>query len=115
MKSKLEDRIDKELERMNVSTRLYHITDVVGMARAITIAVDGSWKGIDVPALVLQVVEYCRNQNDLLGFRFFPRLTAQLHAEGLSGISICDRRDAFSRKRGRIIAKGRLLKHLKED
>jgi hypothetical protein len=33
---------------------------------------------------------------------------------GIYGVTICDRRDTFNRQRGRIIAKGRLLKHLKE-
>jgi hypothetical protein len=34
--------------------------------------------------------------------------------EGMYGIALCDIRDTFNRQRGRIIAKGRLLKHLKE-
>jgi hypothetical protein len=35
------------------------------------------------------------------------------HNRHIYGVAICDRRDQFNRQRGRIIAKGRLLKHLK--
>ena len=39
----------------------------------------------------------------------------ELHGLGYHGVAICDHRDDFSRKRGRIIAKGRLLKYLKQS
>ena len=109
MKSKIEKKLDKEFENLNIRPRIYHFLRDMPSFRAVTIADERlTWSGAE------RVVDQTKNH-------LYPHLPAtQLLRElGLDydvyGVAICDRRDQFNRQRGRIIAKGRLLKHLKKE
>jgi len=105
MKSKIEIELDRKFERMGVRPKIYHFTENVYPFRAVTIATERNitWK------------EGRTLLDDIIG-SFFDSLKHQqasktkeaFEREGY-GVAICDIRDQFSRKRGRIIAKGRLF------
>jgi hypothetical protein len=108
MKNKLEQKLDAESERISVSLMIYHFRKDVGPFTSITIVTNSvrSWNRM-------------RELLDQYIFGFTPIPPASealkvLRKLGIYGVTICDRCDTFNRQRGRIIAKGRLLKHLKE-
>lgn len=112
MKSKLEQKLDLEFEVMNIKPRTYHFINDVCPFNGITI-VDERLTWENVRRHIFTALYF----NDDERWRyFFPatRMVNALHARGIYGIAICDGRDSYSRQRGRIIAKGRLLKHLEE-
>jgi hypothetical protein len=117
MTTKLEARIDMELKHRGVKPYVYHFNDHswkeggnphrMWAFGGVTIATHNPDRVV-VEAMVLEEQRNCAifhsaAKDTLVGLR----------KRGIYGISICDNRDQFSRKRGRIIAKGRLLKHLK--
>jgi len=59
-------------------------------------------------------VQHAISQSSTAQYNKTTRLKKLLQEE-CGGVAICDMRDGFNRERGRIIAKGRLLKHLKEE
>jgi hypothetical protein len=92
MKNKPEQKLDAELEqRLRVNIRIYHFRKDVGPYTSITIVTNS-------------VTSKNRMREILMILRKLE----------IYGVSICDRRDTFNRQRGRIIAKGRLLKHFKD-
>lgn len=109
MKNKDERKVDQELEKFGVSPRIYHFQTQVEPFTSITIAEDRlTWAG-------------ARRELD----KIFPRVDINLHGKAtrlraelrridIYGVAICDLRDEFDRRRGRTIAKGRFLKHLKK-
>lgn len=108
MKSKTEQKLDTEFERMGLRPRIYHFTTNVTPFNAITIAHCGgySWsvmKGILISVFACETIYWRAG-----------RILNALRRRGIYGVAICDSRDSFNRQRGRIIAKGRLLKYLKE-
>lgn len=118
MKSKTEIKLDKEFERLKVKPHIYHFTKGVAPFVAITIAEDyqpaGSKRGWNSTRGAIDNVfkrEYLWMQKCCPATRFIQGL-ALMH---IYGVAVCDKRDQFNRQRGRIIAKGRLLKHLKEE
>jgi len=118
MKSKVEEKLDKEFEKLGVKPRVYHFTKGVAPFRAISIVEDcqlaGNKRGWNNTRRALDNVferEYLWMHKCCPATRFIRGL-ALMH---IYGVAICDRRDQFNRQRGRIIAKGRLLKHLKEN
>jgi hypothetical protein len=113
----LEERIDMEFKHRGVKPYVYHFKDHswkeggnphrIWAFSGITIATYNPDRAV-VEAMVLEEQRNCgifygAAKDTLVGLR----------KRGIYGISICDSRDQFSRKRGRIIAKGRLFKHLK--
>jgi len=123
MKSKLETRIDKELAELGVKPYVYYIRAygegfqrrILGSFNAITIVDTQYQKTAQVERDVGGAMDGLANSRMTHGDNISPAtwVMAYLHKMGYHGVAICDRRDYFSRKRGRIIAKGRLLKHLK--
>ena len=115
MRAKLEARLDREFESMNVKVYIYHIRDVK-MFGGITIATETRQ---DVAALSRMVESLCIKCIGLTTRRQVDApaswMLAELEKQGFHGVAICDRRDQFSRKRGRTIAKGRLLKHIRAE
>ena len=115
MNSKTEKKLDEEFEKLEIMPRIYHFVGDFPFG-AVTIAIDNrklgwsnSWEGI---------ADYMRDCRIYVVGREHNRATRflqEMRKENFYGIAICDRRDQFNRKRGRIIAKGRLLKHLKEE
>ena len=111
MKSKLEQKLDFEFEVMGIKPRIYHFTNDVGPFNGITIVDEGlAWEGARRD---LSYALYSENKKWKI---FFPatRILNILRADDIYGVAICDARDTYSRARGRVIGKGRLLKHLRE-
>jgi hypothetical protein len=108
MKNKQEQKLDAELERISVSLMIYHFRKDVGPYTSITIVTNSIRSWNQMRELLDQYLFY---------FTTIPPASEALkllRKLGIYGVTICDRRDAFNRQRGRIIAKGRLLKHFKE-
>jgi len=112
MKSKVEEKLDSEFEELGVKPRVYHFTEGIAPFNAITIVDDNknwTWKTMRGSLDNAFTREYLW----LRGYSPATRFIFALKQMHLYGVAICDHRDQFNRKLGRIIAKGRLLKHLK--
>jgi len=108
----LEKKLDAEFERLGVKPFIVHIRDdqMPFMSfNAITIALD--YPGVQYQVLFEQVINACV----LTESATTPAtsLLRYFRARKIYGVAICDPRDTFSRLKGRVIAKGRLLKWLK--
>lgn len=114
MKSKLETQLDKAFEQMNVRPWVYHVTDT-GVSGGITIVAPARQDHNNIEDVVYDIEEDIIHEYRIEGNVVAPStwMKERLVERGFIGISICDCRDTFSRKRGRTIAKGRLLKYLK--
>lgn len=125
MKSKLEQEIDKELEVIGVRSYVYHVRaydegsyqrQLLRMFNGITIVDVKLRPSTDFEADVYRMIEELKEK-----LKRFARadlhpatwMMKELNEMGYYGVAICDSRDNFSRERGRVIAKGRLLKHLR--
>jgi hypothetical protein len=108
---KIEQKLDAEFARLGVKPYIYHFTDVEVLPfKAITFAVPAMGMWLDLRRLLLENFDAIMSSHnpvqDTLEF---------LKMHGLHGIAICSMLDPFSRQRGRVIAKGRLLKHLRQE
>ena len=119
----LEEYLDEEFWLLGVELYIYHIQPIEphphGAVRAVTIA---SVAAINVEAVrsSLFSIEMLywrlgRRRSQSIASFMKQQLEQQLEADGCAGIAVCDYRDQFSRKRGRIIAKGRLRKVLRAE
>ena len=109
MKSKIEKKLDEEFEKLGIRPRIYHFRDIP-LFNAVTIAIPNNRTYEDIKNIILKTRRpgfYVRQHAEYLlsHLGFLP---------DIHGVAICDIRDQFNRQRGRIIAKGRLLKHLKK-
>ena len=116
MKTKLEKKLDEELAKMDVKSHVYHFTSDVRPFTGITIVDDcgGSKRAWSNMRRAIDIVferEYLYMQKCCPATRFIQGLKLN----HIYGVGICDKRDQFNRQRGRVIAKGRLLKYLKRD
>ena len=110
MKNELEQKLDREFERLKVEPKIFHFVNTIIPSTTITIADERlTWFGAQ------RVIVKAHSDGASKHLFFFPatQLLDTLRKQGIYGVAICDRRDTFNRQRGRIIAKGRLLKHLK--
>ena len=110
MKSKTEKKLDEEFEKLGIKTRVYHFMDIP-LFNAVTIVICDNRSYGDIKSIVLksrQPLYYLRQHAEYL-------LSHLGYLPDIHGVAICDIRDQFNRTRGRIIAKGRLLKHLKKE
>ena len=114
MNSKVEKELDKKFK---VTPRIYHFTEQVSPFRAITTAILPfskfppryySWR--EVAIIVKFDIEYVITHRK---YDHSCELLKRLAKHNIKGVAVCVKRDQFSRQRGRIIAKGRLLKALK--
>lgn len=114
MINKLEQKLDAELDALGygLTPYIYHFTKKRILFRAITIAdtADVSWETMS------ELIDRVFLEEQMWQVPHFPatKIITALRKKSIYGVAICDRRDHFNRQRGRIIAKGRLLKHLKE-
>lgn len=111
MKSKTEIILDKELEKLGIRPRIYHFREHVVPFNAITVAVQT--KKLDYKGIAGYMQEY-RVYAARWTHNRATVFLREMTANGFPGVAICDEHDQFNRRRGRIIAKGRLLKFLKE-
>ena len=111
MKKKDEKIADSGLKRLGITPRIYHFETRVKPFTAITIAVELlSWT-----SLRAALDDINMNILPFLPHEKATQLREALARRGIHGVSICDSRDEFNRQRGRTIAKGRLLKQLKQE
>ncbi|MGB7532977.1 MAG: hypothetical protein WA977_08415 [Halobacteriota archaeon] len=118
MKSKTEKKLDEEFERLGIIPRIYHFRKLGMNLNAITIATVSELDADDFED------EFLETLHDINISKHKPLGRSILYHHGsyvlhklisLSyGAAVCDMQDQFSRQRGRIIAKGRLLKILRE-
>jgi hypothetical protein len=111
MKNKLEQKLDVELKEKGVMPEIYHFTKDIDPFTAITI-VDERFLWRNLRGLIHAISSFLPLETT----RSAPAtmFIEALHAKDVYGVAICDHCDQFNRQRGRIIAKGRLLKYLKE-
>jgi len=108
MKKKDEKMADLGLKQLGVNPQIYHFDSRTKPFTAITIAENVfSWVSIrttldDILTRVLPAYPHEKA----------TKLRLELAQRNIFGVSICDSGDYFNRRRGRTIAKGRLLKHL---
>jgi hypothetical protein len=122
MKSRLETQIDKELGDLGVKPYLYHIRaygkgsqrKLLRTFKAITLVGLRYEKTANIELDIAKSMINMMNARMIHGNEVQPAtfMLEELRKLGYYGVAICDRRDNFSRKRGRIIAKGRLLRYL---
>jgi hypothetical protein len=112
MNKKLERKLDAEFKQMGLHPKVMHFMDV-NYFNAITIVIPESlWD--DTIRFKIEAVLY---PESYLIELFHPkiRIINALKRIDIYGVAICDKRDKFNQQRNRIIAKRRLLKHLKEQ
>jgi hypothetical protein len=108
MKNKLEQKLDAELGRMGVKIHTYHLRSHVWPFTGVTIIIaDREWTYMTVKIMMQKEIS-------MYTLNTATETKKNLNAMGIYGVALCNIRDQYSKKRGRIIAKGRLLKHLKE-
>ena len=115
--------VNEKLAELGVKPYVYHVRSygngsqrkVIRGFNAITIVDLKPHKISEIESDVAKAIDSLANSRMLYGAEIHPAtwMLEYLRDHGYHGIAICDRRDNFSRKRGRIIAKGRLLKYLK--
>lgn len=122
--NQLEQKLDEEFGDLGIRPYVYHIRAygegsqrrLLRLFNQITIVDTKKMATVDVEYIVGELIEDLKKK--LMSFAradLHPAtwMMLELRAFGYQGVAICDRRDNFSRKRGRIIAKGRLLKYLR--
>jgi len=111
MKKKDEKMADLGLKQLGVNPQIYHFETRVKPFTAITIAVELlSWTSLraSLDDIIMKTLPFLPHEKA-------TQLRESLAQRGIHGVSICDSRDGFNRQRGRTIAKGRLLKQLKQE
>jgi len=114
----LEKYLDEEFRLLKVEPHIMHIRAHTGgreLPSAVTLAtVDPlNIKTVGLVLFHLETIYY--GDEDLQKTRSLASFMKQrLEEDGCAGVAVCDYRDQFSRKRGRIIAKGRLFKLLRK-
>ena len=112
MKSKIEKKLDGEFEKFGVKPKIYHFTvdDIPCLPfKAVSvITIDGrSWKRL------YEIIEESSRFLLKCTHSYATEMISMLQEKNIYGVAICDPRDQFNRKYGRIKAKGRLLQYLK--
>ena len=106
-RSKRERALDVKFGRMGVKPRVYHFTDLPTF-KALTIAT------IAKEDSYAKVHTYI-SMNYTVDIEPATSLLKKLKDIGIYGVAICDKRDHFNKRTGRMKAKGRLLQHLLKD
>lgn len=119
-----EKKLDTEFERMGLAIFTYHFTKDVDPFRAITIATINQEISILGGAVKLYSMDGYKGQIDAAranihvgnhGNETSAQYMLNYFNSAENGVAVCSMKDNFDRRKGRVIAKGRLLKHLKEQ
>ena len=114
---KLEARLDREFEVMDVKVYVYHVRDVL-MFEGITIATETKQDMNALSQMVTALDMKCKIDSMCPDRQIDAPATwmrKELAKRGYHGVALCAYRDQFIRKRGRIIAKGRMLKYMRRQ
>ena len=111
MKNKLEEKLDAEFKQMDVPYQVYHFIQEYRPFTAITI-VDVIRNRVNIKMILdFFTCNMDTDAKDML-FPTSKYISTSLRKNHIYGFALCSLQDQFNRQRGRIIAKGRLLKHL---
>lgn len=113
MINKLEQKLDREFELLAVTPHVFHFLNERLPFTAITI-VDEVKRKKAIGAILNNLSDNMDANVDDLFFPASAYTIKALHKNHIYGVALCSLQDQFNRQRGRIIAKGRLLKRLKE-
>ena len=113
---KLKDKVLAAFAEIGVKPYVYHILPINHLPARNT------WAPNAVTVASAKVLDVSCIREDIVDVELIcldtPRSTESVMKQRLmqryGGVAICDHRDQFSRKRGWLIACGRLLKHLQE-
>ena len=115
MKTRLESKTEHELADIDESVHIYHVRKNLEVFNGITIADNRHLSARQVKRDVGRAIDAMKVHLTPYSRRYrYPSIWVRVFLEelGYNGISICSSKDTFSKARGRLIAKGRLLKHL---
>ena len=107
MKSKNEEKLEKEFKRLGVKPRVYHFRDVYPFNSVTVVTENTKYSWEDIAEIIWKYSDDIEQHNHAT--HLLERLK---EFKGLYGVAICNKRDNFSRQQGRNIAKGRLLQYL---
>ena len=107
MISKIEERLDKEFEKLGVKVRVFHYTKKVLPFRAVTIATADDKRNREEIYDIMMGEVFSLFEPSRIMIR-------RLESREIYGYAICSRDDQFNKLYGRNKAKGRLLQHLKK-
>ena len=113
MKNKLEQKLDRGFMQLEVKPCIFHFIAKYRPFTAVTIADNHKTIAEVTRCLDSALYNLDTDAQDML-FPASKYTINVLQAYQIYGIALCSLQDQFNRQRGRIIAKGRLLKHLKE-
>lgn len=107
-----EQKLDAEFAKFGMRPYIYHYREAVKPFSAVTIVAPShsEYTFANLACFVRSGIEGARRNTCPTSYLLY-----YLAGVGIHGVAICDRRDNFSRRRGRVIAKGRLLKYLEEQ
>jgi hypothetical protein len=109
-----EQKLDAEFAKLGVKPYIYHFFPPGGTITAVTIASPEPRRWAVVAGIIETGIAYYQNNsahnNALMSFMLY-----WLDGHEMQGAAICGLRDNFDRQLGRVIAKGRLLKHLRKE
>ena len=109
-RSRRERALDAEFERMGVKPRIYHITkDMDPYFTGITMATMNILTKQEAKQLIQQTIQKATQHSF---YQPATQVLKGLEAVGEYGIAICDHSDIFSKRYGRMKAKGRFMQHL---
>jgi len=109
----LEEKLDKDFEKLRIKPRIFHFVgdNLVFPYAGITIVSTAKYSDYK---RVLKYVNRAIDQTSFSEYHNTGFLKLRLN-DSTWGAAICDKRDVFNRRLGRVIAKGRLLKRLREE
>ena len=109
MKKKDEREADLGLKQLDVTPWIYHFETAVSPFTSITIAEDCFCR----ESVRARLDHILSNVLPAFPHEKATRLRKELARDNIYGAAICDWRDNPNMRRGRTIAKGRLLKHIR--
>lgn len=112
-----ERKLDEEFAKLGVKPYMYHFTkDIADIwpFKAITIVDSEKRSKMNYWSILSRALVDFRASGSKLTAAFLEFVGLQSDEGHYFGVAICSVKDNFDRRKGRIIAKGRLLKQLKE-
>ena len=112
MKQSQEERIDAELAELGIKAHITHLKQCPGCYYAhVTVATSRKeeYPHLDIALGAAYLEARVEKRSDL------GNIVTHAFAQSGAGVALCHHLDNFSRKRGRIIAKGRLLKLMRSQ
>ena len=110
-RSRRERKLDEQFAAMDIKPRVYHFTKDIATFNAVTVALTKRWRKDVTEDIVKNCVESAHQEMENKA----TFSIAILKQARLYGVAICDKSDQFSKRTGRMKAKGRLMQHLLKE